>query len=75
MGTGDEAAVVEPLQNLQPTQVFQLRGARVLERCDISRSVYGISSSPRRAPNVENCDIYQGQYTASQTPLFQPNLN
>ena len=44
------------------------RGARVLERCDISRSIYGIWSSPRGAPNIEKCDISRSIYGISSTP-------
>ena len=44
------------------------RGARVLKRCDISRSIYGISSSYRDARNIEKCDISRSTYRISNTP-------
>ena len=44
------------------------RGARVLERCDISRSIYGILSSPRGARNIEKCDISRSICGISNTP-------
>ena len=49
-------------------RTVRARGARVLERCDISRSIYGISSSPRGAQNIEKCDISRLIYGISNTP-------
>ena len=47
---------------------MQFRGARVLGRCDISRSIYSISSSPRGARNIEKCDISRSICGISNTP-------
>ena len=44
------------------------RGAQVLERCDISRSIYGISSSRRGARKIEKCDISRSICGISNTP-------
>ena len=48
--------------------VILARGAREVERCDISRSIYGISSSYRGARNIEKCDISRSIYGISNTP-------
>ena len=50
------------------------RGARVLERCDILRSIYGISSSPRGARNIEKCDISRSICGISNTPTARGQL-
>jgi hypothetical protein len=54
---------------------LQDRGARVLERCDISRSIYGISSSPRGARNIEKCNISRSIYGISSNPTPVPRTS
>ena len=54
--------------------VVWIRGARLLERCHISRSIYGISSSPRGARNIEKCDISRSICGISNTPSLNPKI-